>query len=141
MTQKIRNRQRCCDNTAVFLYLCTMKHILHAIWLSALLSACGQSSDTTEAQRLLAEARTMFAQHRYDDARHAIKTIRRQYPRAISQRQQALLLLDSIEIQAASDTLMNPPLGCDTEELRLRISFHQRSLEELQKKQISNTSK
>lgn len=74
-----------------------------------LLSSCGggdqREIDEVNGARLLADARMSYSHHCYDMARDTIMSLRRNYPLALDSRKKAILLLDSIEMSAAEDSL------------------------------------
>lgn len=79
--------------------------------------------------------------HKYSEARTAIDTLRQKYPLALNAREEGILLLDSIEIADASETLtrMNSmPENAKTHsadsielskgEARLKLEFYTKKL-------------
>ena len=59
-----------------------------------------------QGEAMLREARQLYAEARYDAARDTILSLRRRFPMALDARRQAILLMDSIELQLAEgDTL------------------------------------
>ena len=99
-----------------------------------------EARDTQAAQGsvLLSEARTLCQAGRYDAARDTIHSLRRTCPLAIEARKQAILLMDSVEMLAAQDSLATLPERMDTalagytaeyERLSLKAQFFQRKLE------------
>lgn len=67
------------------------------------LVACGghQSDPEQQGLQMLTEARTLYAQGNYTVARDSILSLRQHYPTALKARRQAILLLDSVELQLA----------------------------------------
>lgn len=99
-----------------------------------------EARDTQAAQGsvLLSEARSLCQAGRYDAARDTIHSLRRTCPLAIEARRQAILLMDSVEMLAAQDSLATLPARMDTalagyaaeyERLSLKAQFFQRKLE------------
>ena len=99
-----------------------------------------EARDTQAAQGsvLLSEARTLCQAGRYDAARDTIQSLRLTCPLAIEARKQAILLMDSVEMLAAQDSLATLPERMDTalagyaaeyERLSLKAQFFQRKLE------------
>ena len=99
-----------------------------------------EARDTQAAQGsvLLSEARSLCQTGRYDAARDTIQSLRRTCPLAIEARKQAILLMDSVEMLAAQDSLATLPERMDTalagyaaeyERLSLKAQFFQRKLE------------
>ena len=99
-----------------------------------------EARDTQAAQGsvLLSEARTLCQAGRYDAARDTIQSLRCTCPLAIEARKQAILLMDSVEMLAAQDSLATLPERMDTalagyaaeyERLSLKAQFFQRKLE------------
>ena len=99
-----------------------------------------EARDTQAAQGsvLLSEARTLCQAGRYDAARDTIQSLRRTCPLAIEARKQAILLMDSVEMLSAQDSLATLPERMDTalagyaaeyERLSLKAQFFQRKLE------------
>ena len=99
-----------------------------------------EARDTQAAQGsvLLSEARTLCQAGRYDAARDTTQSLRRTCPLAIEARKQAILLMDSVEMLAAQDSLATLPERMDTalagyaaeyERLSLKAQFFQRKLE------------
>ncbi len=82
-----------------------MKRIVPIICISAAaaLAACGSKQQDPEVmgQQMLNEARTLLSQGNTDAARDTIMSLRQRYPLAVQARRQAILTLDSIELQAA----------------------------------------
>lgn len=74
-----------------------------------LLLSCGggdqRQMDEINGARLLEDARMSYSHHCYDMARDTIKSLRKNYPLALKSRKKAILLLDSIEMSAAEDSL------------------------------------
>lgn len=112
----------------------TLSPLLRRGWgrflLILLLVSCSTKQDPeVMGQRLLDDARFALRHQHYDEARDSILSLRAHYPRAIQARRQALLLLDSIEIQAAADSLAKAD-SADWERLDVKHKFFQRKLEE-----------
>lgn len=107
-----------------------MRHkVLLPLLAASMLAAC--TSETTEehAARLLRNARYALHHHLYDEARDTIFSLRRSCPTAIEARRQAILLLDSIEMSAAADSL-KLVTGEEWERLDIKRQFYERKLQE-----------
>lgn len=111
-----------------------MKHLFYLLPLITL-AAC---TSKTEAQRqqaerdgaaILDEARLSFRQSRYDEARQHIRRLRSDVPLALDARRQAIILLDSIELRAATDSVQYAE-GEQWERLDMKQKFYQRKLSE-----------
>jgi hypothetical protein len=111
--------------------------------LLSLLLLCGCVSGPSEAEQYLEKSRNAMALRRYDVARDTIYALRLRFPEAIAERRQAILLLDSIELQAATDSLdalRTVPQGLSPDALRthneefkrldMKVKFFQRKLDE-----------
>lgn len=111
-----------------------MKHtaILSLIAV-ALLTACTKQTPEERAASLLKDARYALHHHLYDEARDTIFSLRRNCPTAIEARRQAILLLDSIEMNAAADSLKLVS-GEEWERLNVKKQFYERKLQEDLKK-------
>ena len=99
----------------------------------ALLTACTQETPEERAASLLKDARYALHHHLYDEARDTIYSLRRNCPTAIEARRQAILLLDSIEMNAAADSL-KLVTGKEWERLNVKKQFYERKLQEDLKK-------
>ena len=82
---------------------------------------------------MLSEARVALESGRYSEAKDSILSLRQQYPTAIEARKQAILLLDSIEMAAAADSLQYAE-GEEWERLHVKKQFFERKLLEDKKK-------
>ena len=84
---------------------------------------------------MLEKSRQHLQDDRYDAARDSILSMRRQYPTALQSRAQGILLLDSIEMLAAKDSM-----GSATDEewkrLSVKAQFFERKLQEDKKKLV-----
>ena len=108
------------------------KVILPLILLS--LMACGTGNkEEQKAMRMLGDARFALRHQHYDEARDSILSMRRQHPTALQARRQAILLLDSIEMAAAADSLKQAE-GPEWERLDMKVKFFERKLQEDLKK-------
>lgn len=99
--------------------------------LLALLCAACTSSPTpeTSASRMLEKSRQHLLDGRYDAARDSILSMRTQYPTALQSRAQGILLLDSIEMLAAQDS-MGSATGEEWKRLSIKAQFYERKLQE-----------
>ena len=84
-----------------------MKSFLFSIPLLMLILACShQPTEEELGRQMLAEARACYAKGDYSAARDTISSLRRRFPLALESRREAILLLDSVELQdAKGDTL------------------------------------
>ncbi len=103
------------------------KIFIFALMLSLL--ACRKDNAEENAQRMLSETRQALSEKRFSDARDSIMSLRKTYPTAIQARAEAILLLDSIEMEAASDSMKNAT-GAEWERLDIKHRFYKRKLEE-----------
>ena len=118
---------------ASFLATCI---ILTAVSLSVTFASCdGRQDDNAPAFAMIGQSRKHLAAGDYEAARNAILEMRKQYPAAIQARAAGLLLLDSIELTAARDSLGVAPES-DAERLSLKCRFFERKLQEDLKKEI-----
>jgi len=114
-----------------------MKKLLSLITIAVLLTGCSQQTPEERAAAMLKEARYALHHHLYNEARDTIFSLRRNCPTAIEARKQAILLLDSIEMSAAADSL-KLVTGEEWERLNVKKQFFERKLQEDQKKSIQN---
>ena len=64
--------------------------------------ACAHEPDPEQQGRqMLREARQLYADGNYEASRDTILSLRRRFPTALDARRQAILLMDSIELQLA----------------------------------------
>ena len=101
--------------------------------LAALLAACAKETPEERAAAMLKDARYALHHHLYNEARDTIFSLRRNYPTAIEARKQAILLLDSIEMNAAADSL-RLVTGEEWKRLNVKKQFFERKLQEDLKK-------
>ena len=133
--------------------------VLAASFVVLCLSSCSKAKDARAVDeeagcRSLAGARSAFYAKHYDEARDSIMSLRQNHPLALEARKQGILLLDSIELFAAQDSLDalnmvaqrqymssldNPdaPLQLDSatyvdehERLDMKIKFFERKIQE-----------
>ena len=109
------------------------KNILLILALLLMLCACGGDDANQKASRMLSEARLALKYNHYSEARDSILSLRQKYPTAIEVRKQAILLLDSIEMAAAADSLQYVQ-GEEWERLHIKQQFFERKLLEDKKK-------
>jgi hypothetical protein len=110
-----------------------MKQYMILIFAALLLTACTEKTPEERAAGMLRDARYALHHHLYDEARDTIYSLRRNCPTAIEARRQAILLLDSIEINAAADSL-KLVTGKEWERLNVKKQFYERKLQEDLKK-------
>lgn len=93
-------------------------------------AACGGQIDIDRAaQRMLDDARFALRRGYYAEARDSIFSMRQKYPTAIESRKQGILLLDSIELKAAQDSIKNAT-GEEWKRLDMKVKFYERKLQE-----------
>ena len=73
---------------------------LFILLAAILLAACSQKTPEERAALMLRDARYALHHHLWNEARDTILSLRRNCPTAIEARRQAILLLDSIEMNA-----------------------------------------
>ena len=114
----------------------SIKHTLAAALtlLLVMLSACA-SNEEREAQQMLQQARSALRHRLYSEARDSILSLRKKHPTDINARKQGILLLDSIELQAAADSLTKAE-GNEWERLDVKRKFYERKLQEDQKRAL-----
>lgn len=134
-----------------------MKKLIPVI-IAILFAACAESDQQRQeriAAQTLSAARSALQSANYDQARDSIISLRRNTPLAFEARRQAILLLDSIELLAARDSLDalppsvrqmhisspttqdaidiakgNLPLVDEYERLLVKVQFYERKLHE-----------
>lgn len=109
-----------------------MRHILKFTVALALLASCSSGYDDKAAD-MLAQSRDALARKQYAAAKDTILSMRVRYPEAIEARKQAILLLDSIEMEAAADS-MTGTTGDEWERLHVKKQFFERKLQEDKKR-------
>lgn len=92
----------------------SFRQLLLGIVVLMLLAGCSLFESDQERQErmgavILSQAREALYAARYDEARDSIMSLRQHTPLAFDARQQAILLLDSIELMAAKDSLAALP--------------------------------
>ena len=100
--------------------------------LAATLASCGETT-SDKAAGMLGEARRLLGERQYTAAKDTILSMRKRYPEAIGARRQGILLLDSIEMTAATDSLRHAT-GEEWERLDVKRRFFERKLMEDLKK-------
>ena len=108
------------------------RHIIFIV-ATVLVSACAKKTPEERAANMLREARYALHHHLWNEARDTIFSLRRNCPTAIEARRQAILLLDSIEMNAAADSL-KLVTGKEWERLNVKKQFFERKLQEDLKK-------
>ena len=104
-------------------------HLFLSLLAAVLLAACSEQNPDERAAAMLREARYALHHHLYDEARDTIFSLRRNCPTAIEARRQAILLLDSIEMNAAADS-MKLVTGEEWKRLNVKKQFFERKLQE-----------
>lgn len=110
-----------------------MKHILPLIAIICASCASSPINPETEASAMLKKSRLHLQDGRYDAARDSILSMREKYPTALKSRAQGILLLDSIEMLAARDS-MGSATGEEWKRLSIKAQFFERKLQEDMKK-------
>lgn len=84
-----------------------MKYIFSAIALSIVVYSCtGQKQDLeTDGNRLIQSARSLMYAAKYHEAKDSILLIRKEHPKAFKSRAIGIIVLDSIELLEAQDSL------------------------------------
>lgn len=84
-----------------------MRHILHSILSAAVICACnGPSTDVeAEAHDMLNTARQLMQTQQYHAAKDTILSMRVRYPKAFEARTEGIIVMDSIELLEAQDSL------------------------------------
>lgn len=108
-------------------------HIPILFMLSLVCASCSTESLETKADNMLQKSREHLLNKRYDAARDSILSMRKKYPTALQSRAQGILLLDSIELLAAHDSLGNAT-GEEWKRLSIKVQFFERKLQEDQVK-------
>lgn len=105
--------------------------------LALICASCATAPTTPEAGAsvMLEKSRQHLQDGRYDAARDSILSMRRQYPTALQSRAQGILLLDSIEMLAAKDS-MGSATGEEWKRLSVKAQFFERKLQEDKKKLV-----
>lgn len=93
------------------------------------LCSCGGVSPEEEGARMLSEARAALQAKDYNAARDTIMSLRKRFPTAIEARKQGILLLDSVELFAAEDSLAKAD-SAEWERLDVKAKFFRRKLQE-----------
>ena len=110
-----------------------MKHILPVIAIICASCASSPTTPETAASAMLKKSRLHLQDGRYDAARDSILSMREKYPTALESRAQGILLLDSIEMLAARDS-MESATGEEWKRLSIKAQFFERKLQEDMKK-------
>lgn len=92
------------------------------------LASCSHKEEDA-AQQMLQEARMALKHHQYSEAKDSILSLRKKHPYALQARRQGILLLDSIEMMAAADSLTKAE-GEEWERLSMKKKFFERKLQE-----------
>ena len=85
--------------TNVIILLLTLVLVALLIAFSPLLGR--GKGEVEQGQQMLSEARQLYADGNYSAARDTILSLRKRFPTALDARRQAILLMDSIELQLA----------------------------------------
>ena len=84
-----------------------MRKTLYALLFPLAILACTdkEGKTETEAEGMLEKARTLMIAGDYPAARDSILSMRKKYPTAFGARSAGIIVMDSIELLAAQDTL------------------------------------
>ncbi len=85
-----------------------IRKTLYYILLILLAVSCtsGEINQEQAANRLLQNARTLMREGQYENARDSVKAMRTRYPKAFTARTEGILVMDSIGLLEAQDSLM-----------------------------------
>ncbi|MBQ5642723.1 MAG: hypothetical protein IIV13_03070 [Bacteroidaceae bacterium] len=103
--------------------------LLYALMLILCASCTTTESPEVQATAMLQKSRQHLLDRRYDAARDSIFSMRRQFPTALQSRAEGILLLDSIEMIAAQDS-MGSATGDEWKRLSVKVQFFERKLQE-----------
>lgn len=106
------------------------KKYMMLLLATAVICGCGNRDDDPQfkAARMLGQSRELLAQCKYDAARDTLLSMRVQCPTAVEARAQGILLLDSIELLAAIDSLKEAE-GEQWKQLDVKREFFERKLD------------
>lgn len=99
-----------------------MRYFSFILFLSSfLLFSCKPSSkwssvrqsDEAQGQELLNRSRAQLTAKKYDEAERTIKELRKKYPLALTAREEAILLLDSVHLARSSKELLLIDIDCE----------------------------
>lgn len=107
--------------------------ITYPLLALTLLASCHSKDVNDQASEILSHARLALRHQNYNAARDSILSMRKKFPTAIEARKTGILLLDTIEIQAAIDSLSRAT-GAEWERLNVKKQFFERKLQEDKKK-------
>ena len=110
-----------------------MKKYIPFLIMVLLCVACAEETVEPKAAAMLEKSRMHLHDGRYDAARDSIMSMRKKYPTALDSRAQGILLLDSIEMLAARDS-MDGATGEEWKRLSIKAQFFERKLQEDMKK-------
>lgn len=110
-----------------------MKAYIPLLFLLFFYMACTEEAVEPKAAAMLNKSRMHLKDGRYDAARDSIISMREKYPTALESRAQGILLLDSIEMLAAQDSL-DDATGEEWKRLSIKALFFERKLQEDKKK-------
>lgn len=102
---------------------------LFLIILSAVSCTNSKESPETAAAAMLDKSLQLLQDGNYSAARDSILSMRRKHPYAIDSRTKGILLLDSIEMLAARDS-MGSATGEEWKRLSVKAQFFERKLKE-----------
>lgn len=94
-----------------------MKQLSALILLATLIVSC--TSAEQKAQDILDETRKAVSEHRYDDARSLVDSLRSTYPTAVEARREAIVLENEFELADARRTLLTTLEDYGQEQARL----------------------
>lgn len=92
------------------------------------LCSCTSESPEVKASLMLEKSRSHLNAGSYEAARDTILSMRKQYPTALESRAQGMLLLDSVELLAARDSMAYAD-GEEWKRLSVKVQFFERKLQ------------
>lgn len=106
------------------------KKYIMLLLATTMMWACGSKEDDPQlkAAQMLEQSRELLTQGKYDAARDTLLSMRVQCPTAVEARSQGILLLDSIELLAAIDSLREAE-GEQWKQLEVKREFFERKLD------------
>ena len=105
-----------------------MRHITLSIITLLALAACSGKPQDNAARDMMLNARQLLAQRKFQAAEDTILAMRQRYPNAIDVRREALLLLDSIRMEGALDSLTFAATPDEQDRLRMKAEYNKRRL-------------
>lgn len=108
-----------------------MKSYIIALFIILCMASCSNTKETPEsaAAAMLDKSLQLLQEGNYNAARDSILSMRHKHPYAIDSRTKGILLLDSIEMLAARDS-MGSATGEEWKRLSVKAQFFERKLKE-----------